>query len=283
VFRSHGLYLNRSGDPRFDCVFIEYNGLLAARACADGMLGLAVEWFRTEQRQSDEFYLSGITTPARLTPDLMQELTAMPSFAVDLTGLANTGGDVAALLSGNARQQLRRAQRSFAAFGPLTLSEASSADEALSYFAGLKQLHIPSWERRNKAHSFTNPYFERFHCHLIEQHFACGCVQMLRIAAGDELLGYLYNFRHDGKIYAYQSGFADADRQRRPGAVGHYLAINHNHRLGARSYDFMAGRNQLKETFATDRTELFWQVVQRRALKFRLERGARAVKRAFTG
>src|SRR5215813_8063251 len=129
-----------------------------------------------------------------------------------------------------------------------------------------------------RPHSFAAPFFELFHRRLIRRNFDEGGTQLLRASAGDRAIGYLYNFRLSNRIYAYQSGFDDADRQERPGIVTHALAIRHAFRAGARIYDFMAGRNRLKESFATRCEPMRWQVIQQPRLTFRLERLARRVK-----
>ena len=74
------------------------------------------------------------------------------------------------------------------------------------------------------------------------------------------------------------SGFDDADRRERPGSVTHALAVGHAFRMGARVYDFMAGRNRLKESFATRCEPMVWEVVQQPRLVFRVEDLARRVK-----
>jgi CelD/BcsL family acetyltransferase involved in cellulose biosynthesis len=84
-----------------------------------------------------------------------------------------------------------------------------------------------------------------------------------------------------GRIYAYQSGFADPDRRERPGIVTHALAIRHAFRSGAVVYDFMAGRNRLKESLATRCEPMLWQVFQQPRLAFRLERLGRRLKHTF--
>ena len=125
--------------------------------------------------------------------------------------------------------------RHFEAPGPLGLSEAATEAEAQRFFAAMKVLHCASWERRGKAHAFTHGFFEPFHRLLIERSFAAGAIQLLKARAGDRVIGYLYNFRLGNRVYAYQSGFADADRRERPGIVTHALAIRHAFRSGAGS------------------------------------------------
>jgi CelD/BcsL family acetyltransferase involved in cellulose biosynthesis len=142
----------------------------------------------------------------------------------------------------------------------------------------MKALHCASWKRRGKSHSFTAPFFKLFHRRLIERSFDEGGTQLLRASAGDRVIGYLYNLRLSNRIYAYQSGFDDTDRQERPGYVTHALAIRHAFRSGARVYDFMAGRNRLKESFATCSKPMLWQVIQQPRFAFRMENLARRLK-----
>ena len=99
----------------------------------------------------------------------------------------------------------------------LHLSEPATVAEALTFFNSMKALHCASWERRGEPHSFAGEFFEPFHRLLIERSFAEGGIQLLRACAGERVVGYLYNFRLGNRVYAYQSGFDDADRRERPG------------------------------------------------------------------
>jgi len=155
---------------------------------------------------------------------------------------------------------------------------AATTAEALAFFTELKTLHCASWELRGRRHSFSGEFFEPFHRLLIERSFAAGGTHLLRASAGGRVIGYLYNFRYGDRIYAYQSGFADSDRHERPGIVTHALAIRHAFQSGARIYDFMAGRNRLKESFSSRCEPMLWQVLQQPRLIFRLEHLGRRLK-----
>ncbi len=244
-------------------------------------------WFAGLRDEADELHFSGalLRLPEKAVEGrkLGRIETIVPSYSVDLQLLSASGGELYPVLSANARQQLRRAVRHFERFGQLQLTEAATIAEALEFFVELKALHCASWERRGKPHAFAGAFFEPFHRQLIERNFAAGGPQLLRICAGDRVIGYLYNFRLGRHIYAYQSGFADADRRERPGIVSHALAIRHAFQSGACIYDFMAGRNRLKESFATRCEPMFWQVVQQPRLSFRLEHLARRLKHAVAG
>jgi CelD/BcsL family acetyltransferase involved in cellulose biosynthesis len=284
LIRSRGLYLNETGNAHFDAVTIEHNGILAAADREAAVFDAALGWFAGLRKVADELHFSGsLRRPPEEAVEgrgLSRIETAVPSYSVNLSRLSPSG-DLDPVLSTNARQQLRRAFRQFERLGPLQLREATTTSEALDFFSGLKMLHCASWERRSRAHAFTHAFFEPFHRLLIERTFAEDGVQLLKACVGDRVIGYLYNFRLGTRIYAYQSGFADADRRERPGIVTHALAVRHALRSGAEIYDLMAGRNRLKESFATRCEPMLWQVFQQPRLTFRLEHLGRRVKHAL--
>jgi CelD/BcsL family acetyltransferase involved in cellulose biosynthesis len=209
---------------------------------------------------------------------LLHVVDRKPAFKAD--NLAAIGASsVGAVLSRNARQQLANSFRAYEAFGALTVDEAATPGQALQYFEDLKTLHSRSWTRRGRAHAFRHPYFEAFHRALIAS--AHGAVQMLKISAGANVVGYLYNFRHNGKIYAYQSGFADEDSDLRPGYVCHALAMERSAREGMVEYDFLAGDNRLKRSFAKAEYAMGWHKFARPSPLLRLEAAAGAIRTAM--
>ncbi len=277
---SERLHLNTPGES----LIIEDNLLLAQPqfepACWDAIL----RWFAHEQNLADELVLQGLRRPLDLRETTRYRLwydnVALQSYHVDLSRLEETGR-FADLLSKNARYQLRRSLRDYGGPGALQLMEAGTVEEALAWFDDMKKLHIDSWSRRGKTHAFSRPFFDAFHRNLIQRTFAVGRIQMLRVDAGGAPIGYLYNFRDGPRTYAYQSGFEDMDRRLRPGAVSHVLAIEHNFRLGVGIYDFLAGTNRLKSSFATGHRDMHWTTVQLPRMRFALENVARRTKQRF--
>ena len=283
LIQTRSLHLNEIGDPSFDALTIEHNGILAASGREPEVYEAALAWFAGMSHEADELCFSGsMLRPSEEVVEgrgLGRSETSVPSYSVDLALLAPSNGELYPVLSANARQQLRRAFRNFERRGSLCLTAATTLEEALKFFAELKALHSASWERRAKVHAFTGAVFERFHRRLIESSFDDGGIQLLKASAGEWVIGYLYNFRQGSRIYAYQSGFAEAAQGERPGVVAHALAVRRAFRTGARVYDFMAGRNRLKQSFATRCEPMLWQVFQQPRLAFRLERLARRIKR----
>src|SRR6185437_4996165 len=211
VIHSTCFNLNVSGNREHDCLTVEHNGFVAARSHAGPLNHALVRWFATELVDVDELYLPGITwaieEDALNSCNLLSEITSVTYYVVELDRLRGSRTDPMEHVSSNSRQQLRRSIRYWEKKGALCIREAQTAEEALHFFASMKRLHVASWQRRGKSHSFANPYFERFHLALIESAFSAGAIELLQITAGDIALGYLYNLRCRNRTYAYQSGF----------------------------------------------------------------------------
>jgi CelD/BcsL family acetyltransferase involved in cellulose biosynthesis len=291
VLPARAWHLHACGEPALDSLFIEHNGLVADRACATAvwaaMLGLV-----GRGHACDEVILGGLE---RVTAELSIEAARAQRRPVtvraqrraahlDLAALRRSGGRLAHALSRNTRHQLMRARRLYAAIGPLSLRAASSADEALAMLEQLKALHQRSWRRRGQPGCFATPIFETFHRDLICERFRSGEIQLLRAAAGDQAIGYLYNFAYGDQIYAYQSGFDyAADGRLKPGLLTHALAIEQAMREGYATYDFMAGENRLKTSLASQWRDIVWLSVQRPSAAVRLERRLAVAKDRWLG
>jgi CelD/BcsL family acetyltransferase involved in cellulose biosynthesis len=271
-------WLNATGDADLDSVMIEHNGF----AGTDASLGPAfVAWF-AQQGFADELIVPGIDPGSvhggRRGLFLLER--RRHAYRTPLEGLGGNG--VASVISSNARQQLRRSIRDYGE--PLSLDRAQDAPTALAYFAALKELHVKSWTRRGRRHAFDSHSFERFHCLLIAAGTADGSVDLLRIRAGERPIGYLYNFRRNGTVSSYQSGFDDETPGLRPGYVCHALAMSHYAEAGEVTYDFLAGTNRLKQSFGTQCYELAWRHYRKPTLAFRAEHLAhRAIRFARRG
>jgi len=267
--------LNASGEPALDCITIEHNGF-ATRLSEDELWLALVDWFESGSSTVDELVLSGIRTNISISGkqnSIMLERREA-GFRTPL-GAIRSFEDVATILSRNGRQQLRRSIRKYQRQGPLRIDEAGDTDSALSFFEQMKILHVRSWTRRAQRHAFSNSFFEIFHRALIKDNWAAGGIDLLRISAGPKVLGYLYNFRRNGIVFSYQSGFDDSEPKSRPGYICHALAIAHYGKNGMSYYDFLAETNRLKQSFGIEKYELRWQRLRKLTVGFRMEAYAR--------
>ena len=179
---------------------------------------------------------------------------------IDLARIRAGGGDWLATLSANTRYQLRRSARFYAARGPLRLERAGSLAEALAWFDRLVALHGESWQRRGQPGAFAHPFALRFHRALIERAEPRGELDLLRLTAGEEELGYLYNVRLGGRVYAYQSGLnhRGAERHGKPGLTFHAMAVERALAGGEQTYDFLAGDARYKRSLSNASATLVW-------------------------
>lgn len=276
--------LHETGAARQDSLYIEYNGALCAPEAPAQAFG---RMLRAVMAQSvDELRLSAIApalvAQAQAIGWVVTTHSAARCYAVDLAALRAAGGAYVDSLGANARQQIRRSARLYAARGAVTLAPAASLAQAREFFAGLTALHRQTWQRRGQAGAFADPFFRRFHDRLLEVLWPQGAVEVLRIAAGAQAIGYLYNFRHRGSVLNYQSGFApETDNRLKPGLLSHALCVERHLSGTASRYDLMAGEARYKQSLAAPHAELAWITLQRPGLLTHAQGLARRLKQAL--
>jgi CelD/BcsL family acetyltransferase involved in cellulose biosynthesis len=259
---------------------IEYNGLLAREGYQDAVYTEVIRYLLAENSGCDEIYFGGMHDISSLIEaagrfidraDLITNQESV-SWQVDLEALQPSLDSYLDSLSKSRRWQIRRSCRLYEQHGPLGIEAARDVDEALQYFDGLKGLHTDRWQARGEQGSFANPRWERFHRALIRSGFDRGEVQLLRVANDQGAIGYLYNFIWRSRVYVLQTGIRPpGDNRLKPAYVANAMAIVHNKKLGMSVYDFMHGDSHYKETLCNQNQKLYWMVVRRHRLKFRLE------------
>jgi CelD/BcsL family acetyltransferase involved in cellulose biosynthesis len=256
--RGNTLYLAESGDRDRDSIYIEHNAPLVEQGAPPELQQriLAAAWSVPGIRR---LVLSGVphALPAA-AGGIPLRLRTQPAPFVDLEAIR--GSDFLTTRSRNTRAQLRRSLRHFEALGPMSLSRPGSDAETLAWLAEMIRLHADAWQSRGKPGAFAGSFMRRFHEALAREARGRGELDLLRIDAGGQVLGFLYNFRHGGTVYAYQSGFRQfpGTPQARPGVVGHALAIEEALAAGLTRYDFLAGDARYKRSLATGETMLAW-------------------------
>ena len=257
------LWLHESGDPALDAVFTEHNDPLLARRAPDGLLAAMLRAaLRPRDGRTPRLVLSGVGAATR-DAALQAGATALPGVDrgaphVDLA-LIPPGAPYAGQLSRNARQQLHRSDRAYAARGALRIERAADAGQAQAFLDALMALHTATWRFRGKPGAFAAEPVRRFHRRLI-QRGAPSEVELLRITAGGAVVGYLYNLVRGGWACAYQSGFdyPGAGPHAKPGLTCHHLAIEMHRARGGISYDFLGGADRYKRSLSNAERTLSW-------------------------
>lgn len=254
------LHLHESGDPARDRPFIEHNGPLVAREAPPGTRAAML---RAALRAAGPggLRLSGVA------PEMLAEAGGIawpvrrrPAPWVDLDAVRAAGGAWLATLGANARRQIRRSDRLFAAAGPLQARAAETPAEAHAFLGELMALHEARWAGRAEGGgAFATPFLRRFHAALVQRLLARGELDLLRVTAGEALVGLQYNLRRGGMVMAYQSGWVPvAEAQRKPGLTCHHQAILRAIARGDRGYDFLAGEARYKSSLANASRDLAW-------------------------
>jgi len=255
------LWLHESGDPAMDSIYVEHNGPLALpgsdrAAVLAGLLRCALG---DPLGRLGGVMLSGVDSDVvgaakDAGAPTSNRMRAAPF--VDL-GAIPAGTDYPAVLSRNTRQQLRRSAR---AYGDVRLDRAATPSQALEYLDALAVLHTASWQARGKPGAFAQPEFLAFHRDLAARGAPAGEVDLLRITAGPQVVGYLYNLRACGRVCSYQGGFdyAGAPPHGKPGLLCHHLAIEAARARGDTAYDFLAGDGRYKDSLSNAQGALHW-------------------------
>ena len=259
-------YLHETGTALWDSLFIEQNAPLCARnaigaeaACFTALLKFA----RLRHFLPTQYRLSGINdttlATARASGTVLVEVTR-PAWAVDLTALRAKNEDYMTTLSPNTRHQLRRSMRHYQEAGPITITRAEGPFESKTYFLSLIKQHQMTWTSRGQSGAFATREFQSFHEELISLGTTTRSIDILRISAGDRIIGYLLNFIHQGHVYTYQSGFNynTLHPHEKPGLTCHAVAIMQYLREGYNLYDFLGGDARYKASFGNLKYHLHW-------------------------
>jgi CelD/BcsL family acetyltransferase involved in cellulose biosynthesis len=204
---------------------------------------------------------------------------------VDLEKLRASGKGHLDTVSRNTREQIRRSLRRYADRGELTVTVATTPHEARQAFAEMVQLHEARWQAAGELGGFATSLRKQFHTAFVEHGAATGHMHLLRVHAGDHLLGVLYNLVANGQVCFYQSGLQyEADKQLKPGLAVHHLAIEYYLAHGYREYDFLPsepGEGRYKLSLATSSRRLGTLRLQRPGLRRAYFDTARRVKRVL--
>jgi CelD/BcsL family acetyltransferase involved in cellulose biosynthesis len=143
-------------------------------------------------------------------------------------------------------------------------------------------LHQRTWTSRGKPGAFASPTFYDYHRRLIGRCFSLKRIQLLRLRAGDETIGYHYNFVFGGDSYFYQCGYDyELGAKPSPGATLHSFAIDRAVEQGLRNYEFMAGDVEYKRRLGTGSRQMHWIAWQAPTTKMKAFELVRRTRRAL--
>lgn len=255
------LWLNEAGEPEADRPFIEYNGLL----CAQDKLPLAVHAFCEALAAREDWvvlHLSGLGFGALLTevPGVRRRTIrdASPAYFADLKAVRGAGGDYLSLLSANTRAQIKRSVKD----EPAEL-EIELATDTVTLDLWLEDMRVMN-AGRHADNAWDNSFFRNFVRRIVRAGQADATVELLRITAGEEAVGFLLNFIWAGRAMNYQSAFAlPRTAKSKPGLMCHAAAVAHYAARDLNLYSFLAGKDRYKHSLSTGAEELHWWALER--------------------
>ncbi len=277
-FRRPTLFLHETGEPAKDVAMIEDNGFLAERGFEKAVTRAALR--HAYRADGAEIVMGGV--PDWLTDEAREAgwrdrviITRPCPYRV----LDPSDSDDLAQLSRNTRSQISRSLRLYESRGNLAITPSATLGEAHDRLAAMADLHQQRWVAAGQPGAFALPIFAEFHQRVLTRGFATGVADVLRITAGADEIGYLYNFYCDNEVYAYQNGFQyAADQRLKPGLVSHLLAFAYYRRAGATRYRFLAGDSRYKRSLSTGSYDLHWLVLERDDWRRRAEVLARRLR-----
>ncbi|MGY0611414.1 MULTISPECIES: GNAT family N-acetyltransferase [unclassified Luteimonas] len=284
-------HLQETGDAGIDEITIEYAGLLARpgwlpaawRSLFDALDLLPRDWRRLRISTSAQ----GEAIAAALPQDMQAtSVRSRPCYQVDLAAVRDAPGGYLEVLGRKVRGSLRQSLRAYESLGPLRAETAADVRVALDWFDAFEQLHTQHWQSRGAGGCFASPFFRRFHRTLIERSSDDGFARIVRVTAGDALVGYLYNLGWQGNVYYYNAGmnYGLLQRHDRPGIASLYAAVEQAAAAGESAFDFLAGDQEYKRRLSSTEHMLHSIDVRRSGMRATAERiGAGLAQRGTLG
>ncbi|MFZ5618904.1 MAG: GNAT family N-acetyltransferase [Pseudomonadota bacterium] len=272
--------LHEAGVETLDRIYLEYNDILLVRDAPAGAREAAIAAIFDALPKVDEFVFRNATAPLA---DAVEAIASDKKFAIarlnrqpvfELRLKAEGEG-----FSPSLRAKIRRSIRRYEERGEVRLQRAANEAERAVAWTELMRLHAETWSRRGVSGVFSERDFRAFHERLIAHHPSA--VDFLRLTAGGETVGVLYNFVLGDRVCNYQSGFRyEADNQLVPGFVAHALAAARYRDEGFAIYDLMGGDADYKRRLGVEGETLEMIVATRPGLRTKARSLARSIRRA---
>ena len=274
-------HLHATGRPEIDIICIEHNDFLLDDAFADEARAAMCAYWLDHLPPATEVslsWLSGTGWPEGIEKHSKRKISRVDSihrsYLVDLRQVREAGGDYLKLIGKSTRSNIRRSISEYNKVGPLCLDDAHTIEDGMAWYEQLRAFHTARWNSRGRPGCFVHDFFYRFHRALLERHLVDGKIQLLRIRAGEHPIGYIYNFIHAGRVYAYMTGFHYGliEKYSRPGLVSDALAIPYIASLGHDMYDYMAGDAPYKCELMTFEEKMTNTTMRTDSWRFRLDK-----------
>lgn len=280
-------WLHRTGEPKKDQMWIEYNDILLAQSHQNEVRSAMLEYIKQGHLGWQEFIigLSDADTIEEYQAHFPTGYTAIASqgYKVDLDALTRPYKQ--AVLSRNTRSQINRSYKLLQLQGEVSFKVLTDHEEILACWPHVAKLHKTRWQDSPEGSGFNNRYFEDFHrelLNLVAKSEKSDAIQLGVLLLNNEPIGYLVNYLYANKVYFYlsalETGFAGKIKL---GMLLHTLAIEHYQALNIAQYDFLAGDARYKQSLSD---KIYMQKLEHffvKGLMLSIEHKLRLLKQKF--
>ncbi len=171
--------------------------------------------------------------------DIIEPQDACPTVALPVARPAED------MLSPHFAQRLQADFLRLARLGEVRFEQAT-AENFNAHFDSLIQLHAARWSSRNEPGVLANPAVQAFHREAAAGLLARGSLRFFRLLVGSRVAAVYYGFHHGDRASYYLGGFDPALSACGVGNQIVWHAIRRAQLEGARSFDFLRGREAYK-------------------------------------
>jgi len=291
LFKQNATYLNSSGSEEFDVICPENCQPLVSLDAPKDVFGQMINYLVSEINVKQIFIRA---IPLSVMHQLQQgcqscevEFIVEKKSAhhwINLESLRLSKRDHLSSLNSRARSTIRKTIEKYEfQFGKVNLRSAENSVQSKEWLGKLIDLNLQRFRSKGRNSSFNIPFLQEFHNELIDLAFPKGEVVMVRLEAGEQIIGYIYGFLFNKVISIYQTGFVfEADNKLSPGMVAHHLLAQESMNRDINRYDFLAGDYQYKRILSNEHGELVWLRICVPNLLLSIERFLKNLKRRIT-
>lgn len=138
------------------------------------------------------------------------------------------------------RRKIRRAGKVLPGISFRVTRDRAELERDLASFVALHRKSQPDKEK------FMDERMEGFFREVAEGFLAAGTLRLAFLSSGGEDVASVFQFRTDGAVLLYNSGYDPARREAHPGLVLLARCIEHAASEGVREYDFLRGTERYK-------------------------------------
>jgi hypothetical protein len=241
-------WLNRTGDDKYDQVWIEYNDLLTKNS-SEKEIRACMLLYIAQNNNWDEFIL-GMTS--KKVEDDFYSLSKYKRVVIEDFGYQVNLNKIKdsylkEVVSRNTRQKINQTCKLLTKQGNLNFSVITSTEVKLNALNQIKKFHVEKWSDTSTPSGFQNIIFSK----CIEEQLKSKNTEIAQLTLNTKAIAYLVNYIFKGRVYFYLSALhSDFNGKIKLGLYIHSLTIEFYKAKNMDVYDFLAGESRYKKSLS---------------------------------